>query len=252
MWISDVYYGSSLTITAYLSTFSKTLGIAIVWLIFYNIVGNHILYECQTTISLISLLTMTVGNMLAITQKSIKRLMAYSSISQAGYIVMGFIGGTNSGISAIFYYLYIYTISNIAVFSSVAFFKRNLKVELLDEYKGLAQKSPFMSLVMLTSLLSLAGIPPLSGFIGKLFLFNVAAASNSHGLVFAGAVNSTISLYYYLSIIKKIYIDDNDTKNVYEMSNDNFCKPLSMLLLSFIILLSHPIFYENIHLFILT
>jgi len=248
MWISDVYYGSSITITAYLSVFSKVVGIALIWIIFYRILGNHIVHKSTMFIAIMSSISMTLGNVLAITQNNIKRIMAFSSISQAGYILMGFIKGGTLGMAAVFYYTLIYVVTNLSVFFVIMFYKKKFNVENILDYKNLSEKSPIMSVFFLIALFSLAGIPPLSGFIGKFFLFSIAAEEGLNWLVLVAALNSTVSLYYYLGIIKKIYIDRSDNTYVFENNSSLVILQSGAFILSMgIMLLGCPIFYNTIY-----
>ena len=247
MWIADVYYGAATVITAYLSVFSKIIGIVLIWNIFYKMLGNHIVYESTSFIAIISAITMSVGNILAITQTNIKRIMAFSSISQAGYMLLGFIGGSKLGMVAIFYYLLVYSISNLTVFCIIIYYKKKFNVENINDYNNLYRKAPLMSLFFLIALLSLAGIPPLSGFVGKFFLFYIAAKKELYWLVLIAAINSTVSLYYYLIIIKKVYID----RNKYYISNDSsiykffVLKVVAMILtISIVGIGVFPVFYN--------
>jgi len=248
MWIADVYYGASTTITAYLSVFSKILGLSLIIQLFYKIIGNHIIIESTFLISCIAAITMTVGNILAITQSNIKRIMAFSSISQAGYLLMGFIGGQNEGIIAIIYYSLVYIVSNLAAFCAIIYFERKFNAIDIKDYKNLSQVAPAMSLILLLALFSLAGIPPLSGFVGKFFLFSIAASQKVYWLVLLAAINSTISLYYYLNIIKSMYIEKQikiykpSIFNSSILNSTAFITTISIFLLTII-----PFFYETIY-----
>jgi len=155
-----------------------------------------------------AVLTMTVGNLAAIPQTSVKRLLAYSSISQAGYLLVGFLGTSSSGTSAVLFYLFVYTLANVAAFSVVIAFSAATGSDRLDDYAGLARRSPLLALVFTFSLLSLAGIPPLGGFIGKLYLFSAAMERGFLWLVVVAALNSVVSLYYYLLVLKRMYITE--------------------------------------------
>src|SRR5208337_1846254 len=155
-----------------------------------------------------AVLTMTVGNLAAIPQGSAKRLLAYSSISQAGYLLVGFLGSPSSGTSAVLFYLFVYTLANVAAFSAVIAFSSATGSDRLDDYAGLARRSPLLALVFTFSLLSLAGIPPLGGFIGKLYLFSSAMERGYLWLVVVAALNSVVSLYYYLLVLKRMYITE--------------------------------------------
>jgi len=248
MWISDVYYGSSFEIAAYLSVFSKIIGIVLIWNIFYKMLGNHIIYESIFFISILSSFTMTFGNILAIGQSNIKRIMAFSSISQAGYLLIGLLDGGKMGVTSLFYYMLVYSVSNLAAFTVFIYYKKVFNVENVQDFNGLAEKAPVMSLILTIALFSLAGIPPLSGFIGKFFIFNIAAQENVNWLVLMAAVNSTISLYYYLGIIKRIYIYDFEKKLNVDTSKFLIIKSNAILLGVLILLVGlYSSFYNTIY-----
>jgi NADH-quinone oxidoreductase subunit N len=207
LWTPDVYQGAPTPVTAFISVASKAAGfIFAVRLFSYMFVRLD--YIWVPLLSIIALLTMTVGNLMAIPQKNVKRLLAYSTISQAGYILVGFVGASVIGISSVIFYLLVYTVTNIAAFAVVTAFSKATGSDNLDDYAGLAQKEPLLALLFMLSLLSLAGIPPLAGFVGKFYLFYSAMQKGYVWLVVAAALNSTISLYYYLLILKQMYIFD--------------------------------------------
>lgn len=206
MWAPDVYEGAPTPITAYLSVASKTTGVALAVFLFSTLAGEH-LASWGGIIAMLSAFTMTMGNVAAIAQNNIKRFMAYSSISQAGYILMGFIGAAPEGLSVIVFYMLGYLVTNIAAFSVIILYANETGREELRDYAGLSLTRPLLALVLMISLFSLAGIPPLAGFTGKFFLFSIAAKSGFYWLVTLAAVNSTISLYYYLKIVRQMYIE---------------------------------------------
>ena len=153
---------------------------------------------------------MTLGNTVAIVQQNIKRFMAFSAISQAGYILMGFVGGQAEGVPAMLFYMLVYAVTNLTVFACIIWYSNETGREQIEDYRGLSRTNPIIALAMMVGLFSLAGIPPLSGFVGKFFLFSVAAKAGFHWLVAVAAVNSTISLYYYLRIVRQMYIEPAD------------------------------------------
>lgn len=155
-----------------------------------------------------AVLSMTVGNLIAIPQKSAKRLLAYSTISQAGYILVGFVGSAAAATSAVIFYLMVYTLTNMAAFTVVIAVSSATGSDLLDDYAGLARREPVLALAFAFALLSLAGIPPLGGFIGKVYLFSAAMQQGYLWLVIVGALNSVLSLYYYLLVLKRMYISE--------------------------------------------
>ena len=205
-WAADVYQGAPAPVTAYLSVASKGAGLAFLFQVFYRILGGFI-GDWGLAIALFAAATMTVGNVIAIVQQNIKRFMAFSAISQAGYILMGFLGPDPAGPPAMLYYLLVYVFTNLAVFGVIVWYSNQTGRETIGDYRGLSRTNPLVALAMMLGLFSLAGIPPLSGFVGKFFLFSVASKGGFHWLVAVAAVNSTISLYYYLRIVRQMYIE---------------------------------------------
>jgi NADH-quinone oxidoreductase subunit N len=205
-WAADVYQGAPMPVTAYLSVASKGAGLAFIFQLFFRLMGLH-LAEWALPIAILAALTMTVGNTVAIVQQNIKRFMAFSAISQAGYLIMGFLGPFSEGVSAMIFYMLVYTVGNLAVFACIVWYSNETGREQVQDYRGLSRTNPLLALAMMVALFSLAGIPPLSGFVGKFFLFSVASKAGFHWLVAVAAVNSTISLYYYLRIVRQMYIE---------------------------------------------
>jgi NADH-quinone oxidoreductase subunit N len=209
LWTADVYEGSPVNITSYLSVISKGAAIFILIIILFT-VFPVIMATWQKTIYVTSILTMTIGNLFAIRQQNLKRFLAFSSISQAGYILLGFIGGNQLGMASVIYYILVYVFSNLGAFGVVAAISNASGKENIDEYNGLYHTNPGLSLIMTLALFSLAGIPPVAGFFGKFFLFTAAAEKGFYLLVFIAVVNTIISLYYYLLVVKAMFINKND------------------------------------------
>lgn len=246
MWAADVYQGAPTPITAHLSVASKSAGLAFMMVLFYRMVGNAFT-EWNAFFAVLATLTMTVGNLAAILQKNIKRFMAFSGVSQAGYLFMGFMAPLAEGGPAIIFYLLTYVFSNMVVFAAIVFYINNTGKEAISDYQGLSRSNPLVALAMMIGLFSLAGIPPLSGFVGKFFLFSIAAGAGYHWLVGVAALNSTISLYYYLRIVRQMYIEPSQTESPQPLS----VSPIlgSTLVFTFVgtvILGIFPIFYESI------
>jgi NADH-quinone oxidoreductase subunit N len=153
---------------------------------------------------------MTVGNLFAIRQQNIKRFLAFSSISQAGYILLGIIGGNQLGMTSVVYYVLVYIFSNLGAFGVVAVISNVSGRENISDYNGLYKTNPGLTLIMTLALFSLAGIPPVAGFFGKFFLFTAAAEMGFYLLVTVAVLNTIISLYYYLLIVKAMFINAND------------------------------------------
>ena len=206
MWAADVYQGAPTPVTAYLSVASKGAGLAFLFQLFFRMMGPY-LHDWALLVALLAAATMTLGNVVAILQQNIKRFMAFSAISQAGYLIMGFLGPSAEGVPAMIFYMFVYIVTNLAVFACIVWYSNETGREEIGEYRGLSRTNPLMALAMMVALFSLAGIPPLSGFVGKFFLFSIASKAGFHWLVAVAAVNSTISLYYYLRIVRQMYIE---------------------------------------------
>ena len=206
LWAADVYQGAPTPVTAYLSVASKGAGLAFLFQLFFRMMGPY-LHDWALLVALFAAATMTLGNVVAILQQNIKRFMAFSAISQAGYLIMGFLGPSAGGVPAMIFYMFVYIVTNLAVFACIVWYSNETGREEIGEYRGLSRTNPLMALAMMVALFSLAGIPPLSGFVGKFFLFSIASKAGFHWLVAVAAVNSTISLYYYLRIVRQMYIE---------------------------------------------
>jgi NADH-quinone oxidoreductase subunit N len=154
---------------------------------------------------------MTVGNLFAIRQQNLKRFLAFSSISQAGYILLGLIGGNELGMASVIYYVLVYVFSNLGAFGVISAISNATGKEKMDDYNGLYHTNPGLSLVMTIALFSLAGIPPVAGFFGKFFLFTAAAQKGFYVLVLIAVLNTIISLYYYLLVVKAMFINKSET-----------------------------------------
>jgi NADH-quinone oxidoreductase subunit N len=154
---------------------------------------------------------MTIGNLFAIRQQNIKRFLAFSSIAQAGFILLGLVGGTSLGITSVIYFILIYVFSNLGAFGVVIAVEQSSGKVNINDYDGLYRTNPRLSLVMMLALFSLAGIPPVAGFFGKFFLFTAAAESGFYTLLLIAVLNAIISLYYYLLVVKAMFINKSDS-----------------------------------------
>ena len=210
LWTADVYEGSPINITSYLSVISKGAAVFILILILFT-VFPVIIVTWQKTIYVTAVLTMTIGNLFAIRQQNLKRFLAFSSISQAGYILLGFIGGNQLGMASVIYYILVYIFSNLGAFGVVAAISNISGKENIEDYNGLYHTNPGLSLIMTLALFSLAGIPPVAGFFGKFFLFTAAAQKGFYLLVLIAVLNTIISLYYYLLVVKAMFINKSET-----------------------------------------
>jgi NADH-quinone oxidoreductase subunit N len=204
-WTADVYEGAPISVASYLSVISKGAAAFVLMTLLFTVmkplegVWTYLLYA-------IALLTMFVGNLFAIRQQNLKRFLAFSSIAQAGFILLGFLSADQFGATTIIYFVMIYVFSNLGAFGVVQAISNATSKENIDDYNGLYRTNPFLSLVMLLALFSLAGIPPLAGFFGKFFLFMAAASKGYYFLVFLGVVNVTIALYYYLLVVRAMFL----------------------------------------------
>jgi NADH-quinone oxidoreductase subunit N len=161
-------------------------------------------------IFLISVATMVIGNLFALRQQNMKRFLAFSSIAQVGFILVGLTGQSRAGSSSVIYFVLVYIFSNLGAFGVVSLVSAITKRENMDDYKGFYQTNPLLSWVLAISLFSLAGIPPMAGFFGKFFLLFAGAGKGNYLLLVIAALNMVVSLYYYLKVIKSIFMDANE------------------------------------------
>jgi len=207
-WTADVYEGAPVGVTAYLSVISKASVVFIFITILFKLFANFSgLYAHVLTLSI--LLTIAVGNLFALRQQNMKRFLAFSSIAQMGYILLGISSGTNIGAASAIFFLLVYTFSNLGIFGVVGMVSLRSGKERIDDYKGFYQHNKFASWVLAICLFSLAGIPPTAGFFGKMFLVTAGASKGNFPLITFAALNMVVSLYYYLRVIKAVFIDDN-------------------------------------------
>jgi NADH-quinone oxidoreductase subunit N len=210
LWTADVYEGSPVSITSYLSVVSKGAAVFTLVIVLYKAFDN-LVDVWEPLLYTLAVSTMTIGNLFALRQDNMKRFMAFSSIAQAGFILLGIMGAGQMGMATVIYFVLIYIFTNLAAFGVIMAVSNKYEKEDLNDYKGLYSTNPKLSLVLLLSMFSLAGIPPVAGFFGKFFLFTSAATKGYYILVLIAVLNATVSLYYYLRIIKAMFIDKNDT-----------------------------------------
>ncbi len=204
-WAPDVYQGSPTPVAGFLSTASKAAGFAVVVRFFF--VALPAFAPSWTLIfAALSAITMTVGNLLALTQTNIKRLLAYSSIAHAGYALIGVVAFSQLGAASVVFYLAAYIATNLLAFGVVMAFSRVTGLEDVTDYAGLSRRNPLMGLMMLAAFLSLAGMPPFGGFVAKVFVFAAGVQANYTWLVIVGILNSIIGVYYYLNVLKYVYL----------------------------------------------
>ncbi len=210
LWTADVYEGSPLPVTSYFSVVSKGAALFTLALVLFRVFGSQPKVWTMTAYFL-SITTMVIGNLFAVRQKNLKRFLAFSSITQAGFMMLGFVNSDALGLNTIVYFMLIYSLSNLAIFGVLSIVTNNTGKENMDDFNGFYSTNPRLSLVMLLALFSLAGIPPVAGFFGKFFLFTAAASKGMFVLVFIAVLNATVSLYYYLLVVKAMFI--NKTEN---------------------------------------
>jgi len=206
LWVPDVYEGAPTPVVALLSVGSKMAGMVALLRVLYG-VGLPLQALWGTVVALLSAATMLYGNLAAIPQTNIKRLLGYSSIGHAGYLLMGLSTASALGAVSVGYYLVAYLFSNLSVFLVIVIASHRLGGDTLAHYHGLSRRSPLLAAALFIGLLSLAGVPPLAGFAGKLFVLLATVESRRLWLVGIGAVNVAISLYYYLMVVKRMYLD---------------------------------------------
>jgi len=218
LWTADVYEGAPVNVTSYLSVISKGAAAFIFTIILFT-VFNKIAVLWSDVIYIITILTITLGNLFALRQQNLKRFLAFSSIAQAGFILLGIIGQSQLGMTTVIYFILVYIFSNLAAFGVVAIISNRTGKETINDYDGLYRTNPNLSLVMMLALFSLAGIPPLAGFFGKFFLFAAAAKQGYYILVLIALINTIIALYYYLLVIKAMLLNNSDRPIAYFKSD---------------------------------
>ena len=206
MWAPDVYEGAPTPITAFLSVGSKAASFAMLLRIFGE--GLTVVRaDWQMMFYALSVVTMTVGNVAALTQSNLKRMLAYSSIAHAGYVLMGIAAGTERGVEATLIYLLVYTFMQLGAFGVIVLLRRQDVVgDELKDFSGLHVRNPYAAFAMLLFMLSLGGIPPTAGFMGKFWLFNAVIDAGLYPLALIGVLNSAISLYYYIRVVVFMYL----------------------------------------------
>jgi NADH-quinone oxidoreductase subunit N len=207
MWTPDVYEGAPSPLTGFMSVGVKAAAFAAFVRVFFEaLTGLQV--NWVEILWVLAVVTMVVGNVVALAQENIKRMLAYSSIAHAGYILIGMVAGKEGGVSGILYYLLAYTFTNLGAFAVVALVGRRGEANvMIDDYRGLAKAHPVLALLMSIFLFSLAGFPPTAGFVGKFTLFSAAINSGYVWLVIVGVLTSAISVFYYFRVIMKMYME---------------------------------------------
>ena len=211
LWTADTYQGAPTAVTSYLSVVSKGAAAFVLLAVLVKVFAPMV-REWQTLLWIVTVLSITVANLFAIRQKDLKRFMAFSSISQAGYIMLAVIGGSALGMTSLVFYVLVYMVANLAVFGVLSAVEQQTGGKVgMEDYNGFYKTNPRLAVGMTLALFSLAGIPPFAGFFSKFFVFAAAFEGGFRWLVFIALINTVISLYYYLLIVKAIYITPNDT-----------------------------------------
>lgn len=218
LWTADVYEGAPVNVASYLSVISKGAAAFILTIILFT-VFNKIAVLWSDVLYIITILTITLGNLFALRQQNLKRFLAFSSIAQAGFILLGIIGQSQLGMATVIFFILVYIFSNLGAFGVVAIISNRTGKENIHDYDGLYRTNPNLSLVMMLALFSLAGIPPLAGFFGKFFLFTAAAKQGYYILVLIALINTIIALYYYLLVIKAMLLNNSDRPIAYFKSD---------------------------------
>lgn len=210
LWTADSYQGAPTPVTGYLSVVSKGAAAFTLMVIMMKVFGPMI-SQWQTMLEIIIVLSITVANLFALRQSDLKRFLAFSSISQAGYIMLAVIGGSPVGMTSLIFYILVYMAANLAAFGVISIVEQRTdgKVSMRD-YNGFYRTNPKLAVVMMLALFSLAGIPPFAGFFSKFFIFSAAFRSGFHVVVFIALLNTVISLYYYLLVVKAMFITPSD------------------------------------------
>ncbi|MEJ5261934.1 MAG: NADH-quinone oxidoreductase subunit N [Ignavibacterium sp.] len=224
-WTPDVYEGAPITITAYLSVASKAAGFAVlirfIKAVFFSGISQggywnlFSYFDWQSVLVLISIVTMTLGNFSALWQDNLKRMLAYSSIAHAGYILLGVAVLSDQGITAVLIYFAIYMFMNLGAFLIVMLIANKIGSENIDDYKGLGYSIPFLGTALAIFLVSLTGLPPTAGFIAKLYLFIALVDAKMIVVAIIALLNTVVSLYYYIRVLKNMYLVKDETKSIH-------------------------------------
>jgi NADH-quinone oxidoreductase subunit N len=220
-WAPDVYEGSPTPVAGFLSTASKAAGFAVLTRLFM-VAFPDLATSWTAILAVLAAITMTVGNLLALPQTNIKRLLAFSSVAHAGYVLIGVVALTQLGVASVVFYLAAYIVTNLLAFGIVMAFSRVTGLEDITDYAGMSRRNPGLALMMLAAFLSLTGMPPFAGFVAKVVVFAAGIQAGYTWLVIIGIINSVIGVYYYLNVMKYVYL--------YRMPNqdeENYPVPLT-------------------------
>ncbi len=207
LWAPDVYEGAPVPVVAFLSVGSKAAGFALLIRLIFT-VFTPFDHERKILFPVLAAMTIIYGNLGAVVQKNIKRLLGFSSIAHTGYLLIGLAAARDSGLAALLYYLLTYALANLAIFFVLSLTANELKSDQIDAFRGLAERSPFLAASLFIALLSLAGVPPLAGFVGKFLILSAAIRDHLMWLALIGILAIPISLYYYLGVIRSMYLEE--------------------------------------------
>jgi len=244
-WTADVYEGSPINVASYLSVISKGAAVFILMYVLFNV---FTIFDAiwKPMLYVVAVLTMIIGNLFALRQQNMKRFLAFSSVAQAGFMLLGIINGGALGATSVVYFILVYMFSNLAAFGVVQAISVKTGKENIDDYNGLYRTNPMLSMVMMLGLFSLAGIPPVAGFFGKFFLFTAAASKGYYIFVFIAVVNATIALYYYLIVIRAMFLRKSESPIPYFKNEDFMRMGLAISALGILVLGIFSPLYEYI------
>jgi NADH-quinone oxidoreductase subunit N len=216
MWVPDVYEGAPTPVTAYLSVGSKSAGFAIILRVFYSafVLPSNLSLDWGIVFAVVAAITMTVGNVIAIQQNNIKRMLGYSSIAQAGYVMVGLATvelspiSATTGQSSILFFLVSYALTNLGAFIAIIAISNKINSDQINDFTGMGKRSPWMALALTLCMISLIGMPPAAGFMAKFYLFSTAVQHDLLWLVIIAILNSVISAYYYLRVVKVMWMGE--------------------------------------------
>ncbi len=247
-WTADVYEGAPINVASYLSVISKGAAVVILMILLFT-VFKPLMPAWTKVIYIVTIATMFTGNLFALRQQNMKRFLAYSSIAQAGFILLGLLSVDQLGTATVIYFVAIYIFSNLGAFGVVQAISSATNKENIDDYEGLYRTNPKLSLVMMLALFSLAGIPPLAGFFGKFFLYAAAASKGYWVMVFIAVVNATISLYYYLLVIRAMFLRKGENPIPYFKSGNYMRLGLLIAVIGILVIGLYSPIYEYIYSF---
>jgi NADH-quinone oxidoreductase subunit N len=217
MWAPDVYEGAPTPVTAFLSVASKAAGLAAFVRVFFQ---SFLVFQIDwgLLVAVLASLSMIIGNIIALLQTNIKRMLAYSSIAQIGYILLGVVAATSRGVASVSFYVFVYLFANMGAFITAITFSHTTGSDEIKDYAGLSRRSPALAAMMAVFMLSLVGIPPLAGFTGKYYLFSAAIEQGYIWLVVVAILTSVISLYYYVGVVRQMYFQTSTIEKPIAMS----------------------------------